>query len=73
MDYKGLHILVEAMSQIPEASLILVGNGEKEAELKQQIENLGMEKRTVLPGFLSDELKAAIYQFTLFTPNILKV
>jgi rhamnosyl/mannosyltransferase len=59
--YKGLSFLVDAVSRIPDCSLILVGNGEKKEELEKQIANLGIKDRVVMLGHLSDELYPAIY------------
>ena len=59
--YNGLHVLIEAMREVPDASLILVGSGEKEMELRQQVKDLGMEDRTAFLGFLANEIYAVIY------------
>ncbi|NLL37748.1 MAG: glycosyltransferase [Fretibacterium sp.] len=59
--YKGLSYLLEAIAQVPDASLILVGRGEKEAELKEQAAALGLEGRMLFLDHLPDELYPAIY------------
>jgi rhamnosyl/mannosyltransferase len=59
--YKGLSFLVDAVSKIPECSLILAGGGEKREELEQQIENLNIKDRVVILGHLPEELYPAIY------------
>lgn len=58
--YKGLHVLVEAMSKVPDVSLILVGGGEKE-ELIRQVDDLKMRDRVAFLGRLPDDLYAAVY------------
>jgi glycosyltransferase involved in cell wall biosynthesis len=47
--YKGLPVLIEAMDRIP-ATLVLVGRGEMEEEVKQIVRERGMEKRVVFAG-----------------------
>lgn len=59
--YKGLHVLVEAMSRLPSASLVLVGQGEKEEELKRQVKDLNLQERVAFLGHLPDDLYAAVY------------
>mgnify|MGYP000844652584 CR=1 FL=1 len=52
--YEGLDLLVEAFSrlasQYPDINLLLVGGGEMEERLKEQVKTLGIEDRTVMPG-----------------------
>lgn len=47
--YKGLPILIDAMARI-EGTLVLVGRGEIEAEVRAKIKGEGMEDRVVLAG-----------------------
>ncbi len=51
--YKGLDILLEAVSQVPDARLILVGEGPLREELAGRIRSLGLVDRVELAGFLS--------------------
>ena len=59
--YKGLHVLIKAMSKVSNASLVLVGRGEKEEELRRQVETLKLWDNVVFLGHLPDDLYAAIY------------
>ena len=47
--YKGLPILIDAMKRI-EGTLMLVGRGEMEADVRAKVEREGMESRVVLAG-----------------------
>lgn len=52
---KDHHTLIEAMKQLPlSVSLVLVGEGTKEEEIKQQIEENDLGDRVFLPGYISD-------------------
>lgn len=50
--YKGLEVLVEAMGQVPDGKLVLVGEGPLRAALEKQIESLGLESRVRVTGSL---------------------
>lgn len=56
--YKGLHLLLEAMRELP-FKLIVAGTGPAEAELHQQAQQLGLDNVEFV-GFVSDEKKAAL-------------
>jgi rhamnosyl/mannosyltransferase len=43
--YKGLHFLLDALPQMPNARLLVVGSGGQEAELRAQAARLGMGER----------------------------
>ena len=54
---KGLRYLLDAwsrVSSIPDVYLVIVGNGEMEAELKAYASTLGLDGRVVFAGFRSD-------------------
>jgi glycosyltransferase involved in cell wall biosynthesis len=59
--HKGQKYLVEAMAQVlrevPEAHLIIFGDGELKPQLEQQIKSLRLEKRVLLAGFRQDVLQ----------------
>lgn len=57
--YKGLHVLLEAAAQsgLP---VVIAGSGPEEARLKQQAQKLGVTN-VVFAGFVSDDLKAALF------------
>ncbi len=58
--YKGFRFLLDALAQTPDASLLLVGRGETEAPLREQVRHLALESRVQLSGELDDaQLRAA--------------
>jgi glycosyltransferase involved in cell wall biosynthesis len=62
--YKALHIAIEALSRVP-GTLIVVGVGPLEQELKALAQKLGVEDRIVWLGHLSeDELVGAYHAAT---------
>jgi rhamnosyl/mannosyltransferase len=57
--YKGLQYLVEAMSALPTAKLVIIGAGPLQGSLKRQIRLAGCAERiTILPHMDADELHA---------------
>jgi glycosyltransferase involved in cell wall biosynthesis len=58
--HKGQKHLVEAMPivlrEIPDAHLVIFGEGELRGPLERQIKHLNLEKRVLLPGFREDVL-----------------
>lgn len=52
--YKGLHVLLAAMPQIP-SRLVIVGDGPSEPELRAQVKRLGLDDRVVFAGRVDDE------------------
>jgi len=58
--YKGYNILLEAISQLPDVELQLVGDGELKSELQALAAALAVDSRVTFCGSLSDdELEAA--------------
>ncbi|MBI4534963.1 MAG: glycosyltransferase family 4 protein [Ignavibacteriae bacterium] len=57
-DQKGLHILVEAFAclskEVPNARLLLVGDGHLRGQLEIQARSLGVHNHVVITGFRSD-------------------
>jgi glycosyltransferase involved in cell wall biosynthesis len=51
---KGFHVLIDAVAQLPQAWLWLVGDGEETARLKAQVAALGMEGRVRFAGWRPD-------------------
>jgi len=47
--YKGFQYLIEAMRDLP-ARLVIVGDGERRAELEHQIRTLGLQHKVLLSG-----------------------
>ena len=58
--HKGQRYLVEAMPlmlrEIPDAHLIIFGEGELRSALERQVKHLSLTKRVLLPGFREDVL-----------------
>jgi glycosyltransferase involved in cell wall biosynthesis len=58
--HKGQKFLVEAMARVrrtvPDAQLVIFGEGELRAPLEAQIRDLGLDKHVVLAGFRDDVL-----------------
>ena len=59
--HKGQKFLVDAMPhvlhQIPDAHLVILGEGELRAPLERQVKDLRLEKHVLLPGFREDVLQ----------------
>ncbi len=58
--YKGLHILLDAISNAP-YPVVIVGSGPTEAELKAQAKRLGLTN-VVFTGYLPDEDKRNLFR-----------
>ena len=58
--HKGQRHLIEAMPivlrEVPDAHLVIFGEGELRATLERQVKHLSLEKRILLPGFREDVL-----------------
>lgn len=59
--YKGFDALIEALAQVPDASLLLIGHGECERELKALATARGLERRLRFAGDLDDDALVAAY------------
>ena len=59
--YKGIKYLAAAMKDIPDANLILVGDGEKYDEVQTQVHELNLTDRIFFAGRLNFELYKAMY------------
>ena len=62
---KGVHYLIDAMSLIlnefPDSKLLIVGNGEFEAELQKRVQNFGLQNNIVFVGGLPNEQLPVYY------------
>jgi rhamnosyl/mannosyltransferase len=58
--YKGIDVLIHAMTECP-GTLMLVGNGSLEGELRTQVATLGLQDRVQFIGRVSDEDLPAYY------------
>jgi rhamnosyl/mannosyltransferase len=54
--YKGHKYLLDALAKTPDVELTIIGVGELEKTLKQQVEQLGLEKRVKFLGKVNDEI-----------------
>jgi len=59
--YKGFDVLLRALAQVPEASLILVGDGECANDLRSLALELQLTERVKFAGFVTDEILATLY------------
>ena len=53
-DQKSLHVLVEAMAQLPDVRLVLVGDGERRPDLKARARELEVADRVEFAGWKDD-------------------
>lgn len=60
--YKGFDVLLDAVAQVPEVSLLLVGGGELEGALRAQVDRLGLHERVTLAGKVDDATLQAAYE-----------
>ena len=60
--YKGFHGLLDAIAATPNVSLLLIGDGERRAELRQRIAQLRIGDRVRLAGQVSDAQLHAAYR-----------
>ncbi len=63
--YEGLSLLVDAMSKIAakrrDVVLLLVGGGEVEGELREQVQRLGMQESVIFPGRIPHQEVPGVY------------
>lgn len=63
--YEGLDLLIDAFAQIlasiPDAVLLLVGGGEMEQELKEQIEGSNLSEKAIMTGPIPHDRIAGVY------------
>jgi glycosyltransferase involved in cell wall biosynthesis len=52
--YKGHEVILDASTALPDARILIVGNGEREASLQKQICILGLSKKVSLLGSLPE-------------------
>ena len=57
IELKGHHLIIEALLTLPKVKLVIIGQGEMEAELAQLANKLGLQKRVFFTGnILQSEL-----------------
>ena len=59
--YKGFAVLLEALERLPDASLVLVGEGEESSRLRAQARRLGIDRRVSFVGDMNDADLLAAY------------
>lgn len=63
--YEGLSLLVDAMAKIAakrrDVVLLLVGGGEMESELREQVQKLGIQESVIFPGRIPHQEVPAVY------------
>ena len=59
--FKGIPNLLDAMTYLPEYSLIMVGDGKKRQETEEQIDRLNLRDRVVLAGLQTGEFYRAFF------------
>jgi len=52
--YKGHEVLIRAAARMPDAHVLIVGQGDRERALKREISRLGLNGRVTLLGFVPD-------------------
>ena len=63
---KGHDLVIQALLEIPKASLLIVGEGPKEASLKHLTHSLGLTQRVRFLGPVAHERMREVYTATLF-------
>lgn len=58
--YKGLRYLIDALEKLPNARLVVAGSGNEGAELKAQVDSLGLGDRVHFLGRVSDPEAVAL-------------
>lgn len=59
--YKGVHHLIEAMSLVSDASLVIVGDGPLKQDYERLVCKLGLQERVFFVGEVSDERLRMLY------------
>lgn len=60
--FKGLHILFEALAHLPEAALMVGGDGNMRSEYEARARSLGLAHRVHFTGDISDDLLPSYYR-----------
>lgn len=60
--YKGFDVLLDALAQVPGASLLLIGGGELDAALRAHAERVGVAARVRFAGHVDDATLEAAYR-----------
>jgi rhamnosyl/mannosyltransferase len=60
--YKGIQYLIDAINQVPNVSLVIIGSGPLKKELLNQIQTLNLEKRIHLLPEVDEETLHSFYE-----------
>ena len=60
--YKGIQYLIDAINQVPDVSLVIIGSGPLKKELSNQIQNLKLEKRIHILPEVDEETLHSFYE-----------
>jgi len=60
--YKGIQYLIDAVNQVPDVSLVIIGSGPLKKELLNQIQNLNLEKRIHILPEVNEETLRSFYE-----------
>jgi glycosyltransferase involved in cell wall biosynthesis len=60
--YKGIQYLIDAIKQVPDVSLVIIGSGPLKKELLNQIQNLNLEKRIHILPEVDEETLRSFYE-----------
>ncbi len=63
--FKGVDVLLEAMKNVPQATLAIVGDGDLRAEYERKAKESGLGNRVAFLGRVSDAEKTAAYRNAL--------
>ncbi|WP_434362083.1 glycosyltransferase [Parasalinivibrio latis] len=58
---KGHHLVIDALASLSKAVLVIAGDGEEAASLKQQVIEAGLSERVIFAGALSQQQLARYY------------
>lgn len=61
VEYKGVQYLIEAIARMRDVHLVIVGRGHLEDELKQLVQQLGLQSRVVFLGKIPDTRLRLLY------------
>lgn len=59
--YKGFDVLLDALAHVPQAGLVLVGEGEGKAHLHARARECGIDARVSFAGHVDDDTLSALY------------
>lgn len=69
-EQKNQQMIIELLPTIPEAKLMLVGNGKLRAEYKSLADRLGVGERVSMPGFSSDPARLMASADVIAMPSV---